>query len=95
MALFYSVFWQLKQTAMKADEIRRLIINDLFLNMFDEDAEYTLERIDEYAAEVSRDKCDGCVFSYHNKSKGSHDVEDLYKEQEEPPIFNEIGEKPC
>ena len=40
---------------MKADEIRRLIINDLFLNMFDEDAEDTLERIDEYAAEVSRE----------------------------------------
>ena len=37
----------------------------------------------QYANKVSRDKCDGCVFSYHNKSKGSHDVEDLYKEQEE------------
>jgi len=40
---------------MKVDEIRRLIINDLFLNMDDDDAEDTLERIDEYAAEVSRE----------------------------------------
>ncbi|HUV82814.1 MAG TPA: hypothetical protein VMW53_07060, partial [archaeon] len=45
---------------MKAEEIRRLIINDLFLNMFDEDAEYTLERIDEYAAEVSRETIEEC-----------------------------------
>ena len=44
----------------KAEEIRRLIINDLFLNMFDEDAEYTLERIDEYAAEVSRETIEEC-----------------------------------
>jgi len=29
---------------MKAEEIRRLIINDLFLNMDDDDAEDTLER---------------------------------------------------
>ena len=41
---------------MKADEIRRLIINDLFLNMDDDDAEDTLERIDEYATEVSRER---------------------------------------
>ena len=41
-----------------------------------------IEVLKQYANEVSRDKCDGCVFSYHDKSKGSHDVEDLYKEQE-------------
>ena len=40
---------------MKAEEIRRLIINDLFLNMDNDDAEDTLERIDEYADEVSQE----------------------------------------
>ena len=40
---------------MKAEEIRRLIINDLFLNMDKDDAEDTLERIDEFVNEVSRE----------------------------------------
>ena len=53
-----------KQTAMKADEIRRLIINDLFLNMDDDDAEDTLERIDEYAAEVSREDAINFMIEY-------------------------------
>ena len=41
---------------MKADEIRRLIINDLFLNMDEEQATDTLERINEYAKQVSGDR---------------------------------------
>ena len=57
---------------MKADEIRRLIINDLFLNMFDEDAEYTLERIDEYAAEVSREAfTDGWTSAWREENEQS------------------------
>ena len=47
-----------------------------------------------YANEVSREKCDGCVFSYHDKkSKGYHDVEEYYKdnkEQEEQPWKQKI-----
>jgi len=65
---------------MKADEIRRLIINDLFLNMDDDDAEDTLERIDEYAAEVSRE-------AYLEGSKygdiQTYDEYERIKEQEE------------
>ncbi len=45
-----------KPTVMdKAEELRRLIINDLYLNMEEDMATDTLERIDEYAQHVSRE----------------------------------------
>ena len=57
---------------MKADEIRRLIINDLFLNMDDDDAEDTLERIDEYAAEVSRERINDAWLRGFNEGRLAH-----------------------
>ena len=79
----------------KAEELRQEFIEDWqpsdssnsiqnqnFVFELDRLLDFVFE-LDRLLDEVSRERCDGCVFSYHDKSKGSHDVEDLYKEQEE------------
>ena len=42
-----------------------------------------IEILQLYADEVNREKCNGCVFSYHDKSKSHHDVEEYYKDNKE------------
>ena len=69
----------------KAEELRQEFIedwqpSDSSNSIQNQNFVFELDRL---LDEVSRERCDGCVFSYHDKSKGSHDVEDLYKEQEE------------
>ena len=34
--------------------------------------------LDKYAQQVKGEKCESCVFSYHDKAKGHHGVEDFY-----------------
>jgi hypothetical protein len=39
--------------------------------------------LQQYADEQSREKCNSCMFTYHNKAnKGFHDVEEFYQEGE-------------
>jgi len=38
-----------------------------------------LKAMQQYADEQSIEKCDRCIFSFSDKTKGPHDIEEFYK----------------
>ena len=47
----------------------------------DNDCDQVLILWQQYARQVSKEKCESCVFSYHNRIKGHHEVEDFYRKE--------------